>query len=183
MFTVYYITRYTISARFSPIQVSSCNLLHTRIEKSTKDIFIKARIMSKSDRTFKPEDAKGGCDVVPEKTACVFIEYQNEFTTEGGKLHDAVKPVMESTNMLTNSVDVASKARTAGVTIIHAPISFKADHSDNPNCKLGILAGWLVFVYLHYLFVYTCLFTQIYILVRMAAFSQRAPGMQKFATP
>lgn len=106
---------------------------------------VKANIMIKSDRTFKPEDAKGGCNVVPKKTACVFIEYQNEFTTEGGKLHDAVKSVMESTNMLTNSVDVATVARKMGVTIIHAPISFKPDHSDNPNCKLGILAGWLVF--------------------------------------
>ena len=34
----------------------------------------------------------------PADTAFVFIEYQNEFTTEGGKLHDAVKDVMEKTN-------------------------------------------------------------------------------------
>lgn len=34
----------------------------------------------------------------PSDTAFVFIEYQNEFTTEGGKLHDAVKDVMERTN-------------------------------------------------------------------------------------
>lgn len=34
----------------------------------------------------------------PEDTAFVFIEYQNEFTTEGGKLHDAVKDVMAKTN-------------------------------------------------------------------------------------
>lgn len=33
----------------------------------------------------------------PRETAFVFIEYQNEFTTEGGKLHDAVKDVMDST--------------------------------------------------------------------------------------
>ena len=26
----------------------------------------------------------------PEKTAILLIEYQNEFTTEGGKLHEAV---------------------------------------------------------------------------------------------
>jgi nicotinamidase-related amidase len=34
----------------------------------------------------------------PKDTAFVFIEYQNEFTTEGGKLHGAVKECMESTN-------------------------------------------------------------------------------------
>lgn len=34
----------------------------------------------------------------PKDTAFVFIEYQNEFTTEGGKLHGAVKECMEATN-------------------------------------------------------------------------------------
>jgi hypothetical protein len=34
----------------------------------------------------------------PKETAFVFIEYQNEFTTEGGKLHDAVKECMAATN-------------------------------------------------------------------------------------
>ena len=32
-----------------------------------------------------------GCDVDAKKTAVLFIEYQNEFTSEGGKMHDAVK--------------------------------------------------------------------------------------------
>ena len=48
---------------------------------------------------------------------------------------------MTETGMLDNSVAVAEAARGAGVTVIHAPISFKGDSSDNPNCKLGILAG------------------------------------------
>lgn len=34
----------------------------------------------------------------PEKTAFVFIEYQNEFASPGGKLYDAVKDLMEKTN-------------------------------------------------------------------------------------
>ena len=34
----------------------------------------------------------------PASTAFVFIEYQNEFTTPGGKLHDAVKECMDKTN-------------------------------------------------------------------------------------
>ena len=34
----------------------------------------------------------------PTTTAFVFIEYQNEFTTQGGKFHDAVKDCMERTN-------------------------------------------------------------------------------------
>jgi nicotinamidase-related amidase len=39
----------------------------------------------------------------PKTTAIVLIEYQNDFTTTGGTLHDAVKPVMESTKMLENT--------------------------------------------------------------------------------
>ena len=38
----------------------------------------------------------------PKSTAVVLIEYQNDFTTEGGTLHQAVKPVMDKTNMLAN---------------------------------------------------------------------------------
>ena len=34
----------------------------------------------------------------PSTTVFVFIEYQNEFTTQGGKFHDAVKDCMERTN-------------------------------------------------------------------------------------
>ena len=37
----------------------------------------------------------GGIKVDAKKTAVVFIEYQNEFTTEGGKLHEAVKGCAE----------------------------------------------------------------------------------------
>ncbi len=62
--------------------------------------------------------------VEAEKTAVVLIEYQNDFTSEGGSLHDAVKDVMAETNMLENSKAVAAAARDAGATIIHAPISF-----------------------------------------------------------
>jgi len=84
--------------------------------------------------------AKGGQEVLePSKTAVLFIEYQNEFTTEGGKLHGAVKGTMG--DMLATSADLATKARDAGATVIHAPIMFKEDASDNPNKGLGILAG------------------------------------------
>merc|ERR1719221_1237646 len=92
-------------------------------------------------RTFTPSQAKGGSAVDPTKTACLFIEYQNEFTTEGGKLYEKVKPVMEASNMLDKSVAVAKLAREVGAKVFHVPISFAADGSDNPNKRIGILAG------------------------------------------
>merc|ERR1719217_1945110 len=91
--------------------------------------------------TFEPSTAKGGCTVDPSKAALVCIEFQNEFTTEGGKLHGAVKGVMESTGMMAKTAALADAVRAAGGTVIHTPIMFKADASDNPNKALGILAG------------------------------------------
>jgi len=61
----------------------------------------------------------------PAETACVMIEYQNEFATEGGALHDAVKECMQATGTLGNSRKVMDAARDAGCTIIHVPIMFE----------------------------------------------------------
>ena len=43
--------------------------------------------------------------------------------------------------MLEKSAKVAAAARAKGIQVIHAPIMFKEDASDNPNKCLGILAG------------------------------------------
>lgn len=101
----------------------------------------RSSVALRADRVFSPAEAKGGSDVKAETTALLMIEYQNEFTTEGGKLHDAVKESMAASGMLAKSAAVAAAARAKGVTVIHAPISFAADGSDNPNKGLGILAG------------------------------------------
>jgi len=90
---------------------------------------------------FEPAEAKGGTDIVASKTALVCIEYQNEFTTEGGKLYGGVKDVMASTGMLAKTAALAEAVRAAGGKVFHVPIMFKADGTDNPNKNLGILAG------------------------------------------
>jgi len=77
----------------------------------------------------------------PKKTAVVLIEYQNDFTSEGGTLHDAVKPVMQSTNMLANTVDTVQKARELGATIVHAPITFAEGYKELTSEPYGILKG------------------------------------------
>jgi ureidoacrylate peracid hydrolase len=60
--------------------------------------------------------------LVASETAFLCIEYQNEFCSPGGKLHDAVKECMEATNMLPTSIQTIASARQAGCTIIHCPI-------------------------------------------------------------
>src|ERR1019366_3600640 len=77
----------------------------------------------------------------PRTTALVLIEYQNDFTTEGGSLHAAVKPVMESTNMLDNTVATVEAARALGATIVFVPISFSADYHELSPRPYGILKG------------------------------------------
>jgi nicotinamidase-related amidase len=77
----------------------------------------------------------------PRTTALVLIEYQNDFTTPGGKLHEAVKPVMESTHMLENTVEMVNEARKTGATIVYVPITFTADFRELSPTPYGILKG------------------------------------------
>jgi nicotinamidase-related amidase len=79
--------------------------------------------------------------VDPAHTAVVLIEFQNDFTTDGGTLHGAVSAVMDSTGMLQNAVDLVAKARAAGATIVHTPISFVAGYGEISAQPYGILAG------------------------------------------
>jgi nicotinamidase-related amidase len=74
-------------------------------------------------------------------TALLLIEYQNDFTTEGGALHAGVKTVMESTKMLANTVHAAAKARAAGVTVMFVPISFAEGYREITSEPYGILKG------------------------------------------
>jgi ureidoacrylate peracid hydrolase len=77
----------------------------------------------------------------PSQTAVILIEYQNDFTSDGGTLHPAVKPVMDSTNMLSNTVETVKKARERGITIVHAPITFTDDYRELTSQPYGILKG------------------------------------------
>jgi ureidoacrylate peracid hydrolase len=77
----------------------------------------------------------------PAQTALVLIEYQNDFTSVGGTLHNAVKGVMESTNMLANTVVTVKQARAAGVTIVFVPITFTPDYRELSPTPYGILKG------------------------------------------
>jgi nicotinamidase-related amidase len=77
----------------------------------------------------------------PKTTALVLIEYQNDFTTEGGVLHGAVSDVMGRTGMLANTKDVVAAARAAGVTVMHAPITFAEGYHEISSHPYGILKG------------------------------------------
>jgi nicotinamidase-related amidase len=77
----------------------------------------------------------------PQKTAVVLVEYQNDFTSEGGALHGAVKDSMDATGMLDNTQAAVAAARAAGATIIHAPIQFAEGYGEITDTPYGILKG------------------------------------------
>jgi ureidoacrylate peracid hydrolase len=77
----------------------------------------------------------------PSTTAVVLIEYQNDFTTDGGVLHGAVEEVMTKTDMLNNTKRVVDAARKAGAAVMHAPIAFAEGYGEISAHPYGILKG------------------------------------------
>jgi ureidoacrylate peracid hydrolase len=77
----------------------------------------------------------------PKTTAVVLIEFQNDFTTDGGVLHGAVSEVMDKTDMLANAQQVADAARASGATVMHAPITFAQGYNEISDHPYGILKG------------------------------------------
>src|SRR5580692_8510316 len=77
----------------------------------------------------------------PKTTAVVLIEYQNDFTSTGGVLHEAVADVMNKTDMIANTREVVDAARNAGVTVMHAPIMFAKGYNEISSHPYGILKG------------------------------------------
>jgi nicotinamidase-related amidase len=77
----------------------------------------------------------------PKSTAVVLIEYQNDFTTDGGVLHEAVSEVMAKTGMLAHTREVVEAAHNAGAAVLHAPITFAEGYGEITNHPYGILKG------------------------------------------
>lgn len=73
------------------------------------------------------------------QTALILIEYQHDFTSENGALHDGVKNCMQQTNMLANSQAALKAAREKGVTIIYSPISFSDNYREIRKPTYGVL--------------------------------------------
>jgi len=79
--------------------------------------------------------------VDPATTALVLIEFQNDFTSEGGALHGAVQGSMQATGMLEHAQDAVATARAAGAVIIHSPIQFAPGYHEITSHPYGILKG------------------------------------------
>eukprot|EP00569_Conticribra_weissflogii_P003430 CAMPEP_0171334360 /NCGR_PEP_ID=MMETSP0878-20121228/4605_1 /TAXON_ID=67004 /ORGANISM="Thalassiosira weissflogii, Strain CCMP1336" /LENGTH=259 /DNA_ID=CAMNT_0011835433 /DNA_START=33 /DNA_END=812 /DNA_ORIENTATION=- len=76
----------------------------------------------------------------PSETALVLIEFQNEFTTEGGALYGAVEECIKKNNVIENASKLMNVMRDAGCSVLHVPIAFKEGHNEI-GASAGILAG------------------------------------------
>ena len=74
----------------------------------------------------------------PRKTAVLLIDDDNDFLSEGGKLHGAVKPLLDDHQVVANLNDLIAKARTQGVKIIHVPIMFSPDYREMGDAPYGV---------------------------------------------
>ena len=77
----------------------------------------------------------------PATTALVLIEFQNDFTSEGGSLHAAVAEGMATTGMLGKAAEALHAAHHAGVTVVHSPIEFAPGYGEITSHPYGILKG------------------------------------------
>ncbi|WP_336945180.1 cysteine hydrolase [Asaia sp. HN010] len=75
------------------------------------------------------------------QTALVLIEYQNDFLSEGGALHEGVRAELARTNMLAHTEALVRAARKKGVRIVWVPIEFAPGYPELSTAPYGILAG------------------------------------------
>jgi len=112
--------------------VSQCRSLSIPVVHLPISIHISHSVMSSGSSPIKLD---------PRQTAVVLIEFQNEFLKPGGTLHDGVKAVMSSTNMLSNTVSLVSQCRSLSIPVVHLPISFSSSYSELHSSPYGILQG------------------------------------------
>lgn len=76
----------------------------------------------------------------PRQTAMIFIEFQNDFCKEGGKLFSLVQEELKRNQTILHAVRLLEGARAKGFKVIHCP--FTLDQKWNSeNEVVGLLRG------------------------------------------
>lgn len=74
------------------------------------------------------------------ETAVIFIEFQNDFCKEKGKLYDAVREEISRNGTIENAKTLLQSARKKGCKIIHCPFTLDAEWVKDKESE-GILRG------------------------------------------
>lgn len=76
----------------------------------------------------------------PETTALVLVDDSNDFLSPEGRLHAAVRPVLDSNKVVANINSLLQSARELGVLVIHVPLMFSADYREMGDAPYGIFS-------------------------------------------
>jgi ureidoacrylate peracid hydrolase len=74
-----------------------------------------------------------------KETAVVLIEFQNDFCTEGGKLHGGVQAEISRQHTILNAMKLAEEARKKGAQIIHSPFVCNGQVKSDTQFRLCCL--------------------------------------------
>ncbi|PSW15781.1 isochorismatase [Photobacterium rosenbergii] len=72
-------------------------------------------------------------------TALILIDPQNDFLSEDGKLYEAVKPVLDKTNVIEKLNGLLDKFHENDMMVIHTPITIEPDQMGNPDDLYGVM--------------------------------------------
>ena len=73
-----------------------------------------------------------------DKTAVIFVGYQNDYFSDDGILRAVIEESDRTNRILENSIAVVEGLRNTGATMIQTPIIFTEDYSELVN-PVGIL--------------------------------------------
>ena len=74
------------------------------------------------------------------ETAAIFIEFQNDFCSKGGKLHGLVREEMARVNTVANAKQLLDAVRMKGCAVVHCPFSLDTIWVDH-GAICGLIAN------------------------------------------
>lgn len=77
--------------------------------------------------------------MITKQTAVVLLELQNDFLTEGGKLHPLLKALLDEYRVINYLNRLIEGGRARGMLIVHAPIQFSPDYREMRHAPYGIM--------------------------------------------
>ena len=80
----------------------------------------------------------GAQQLNPRETAILFVDFQNEFASENGKLYPILKDELKRKNVLENAISLVKAARERGVLIVHTTAGYSPGYAEVDQNNPGI---------------------------------------------
>src|SRR3974390_539568 len=80
----------------------------------------------------------GAQQLNPRETAILFVDFQNEFASENGKLYPILKEELKRKSVLENAISLVKAARERGVLIVHTTAGYSPGYAEVDKSNPGI---------------------------------------------